>query len=60
MKYLNVDPTKLTKSQILRFCVYLIEKECVSYGEGIFSKSELSDDNNWDWDEIMKNIQIKH
>lgn len=36
MKQLNIDPSKLTKSQMLRLCVYLIEKKSNFNGDGVF------------------------
>lgn len=55
MKKLNVDPTKLSKSQKLRLCVYLIEKNCDSYGEAIFLNSGDTDE---DLEEIKKFIHL--
>lgn len=63
MEKLNVDPKKLNKSQILRFCVYLIEKKCDFNGEGVYLNShavEFNDDeNNWKMEEIIKQINFQ-
>lgn len=54
---MSVDPTKLSKSQILRLCMYRIEKKSGFNGEGIFLRSravEFNDDESWRMEEIIK------
>lgn len=60
MTKLNVDPKKLSKSQILRLCIYLIERKCDFSGEGVFLNShgtEFSDEDSLQLEEIIKQIK---
>lgn len=59
MEQLNVDPSKLTKSQTLRLCTYLIERQCNFNGEGVFIGSnavEFDDEYSTQMEEIIKKI----
>lgn len=61
MKKLNIDPSKLSKSQILRTCIYLIEKKCDFNGEGIFLNSyanEFKDNEKRQMEQIIKKLKI--
>lgn len=60
MEQLNIDPSKLTKSQILRLCTYFIEKKCNFNGEGVFIRShvtEFDDEYSLQMEEIIKAIK---
>lgn len=49
----------MKNSEILRLCVYLIEKKCGFNGEGIFLNShaiEFNDDESWQMEEIIKQL----
>lgn len=57
MQKLKINPSELSKSQILRLCVYLIEKKINFTGEGVFMNSnpeELSDEDSWKMEDIIK------
>lgn len=59
MKKLNINPKRLSNSEILRLCVYFIEKKCNFNGEGIYLNShaiEFNDDESWQMEEIIKYI----
>lgn len=61
MEMLNIDSNRLNKSQILRLCIYLIEKKCDFNGEGIFLNSqavEFNDEDSWRMEEIIKQTKI--
>lgn len=61
MHKLNIDPEKLSKSEILRLCVYFIEKKCGFNGEGVFLNShatEFNDEESWQMEEIIRNISL--
>lgn len=57
MVELKINPSELNKSQILRLCVYLIEKKINFTGEGVFMNSnpeELSDEDSWKMEDIIR------
>lgn len=61
MNRLNIDPRKLTKSQILRLCTYFIEKKSNFNGDGIFIGSravEFDDAYYLKMEEIIKKSKI--
>lgn len=59
MEQLNINPSNLTKPQILRLCAYFIEKKCNFNGEGVFIRShaiEFDDEYSLKMEEIIKAI----
>lgn len=62
MEKLNIQPNRLSNSQILRLCVYSIEKKCNFNGDGIFLNSyatEFNDEDSWRMEEIIRNVFFK-
>lgn len=58
-KKLELNPDQLTKSHILRLCVYLIEKKCGFNGEGVFLNSritEYDDQENAEMETILRPV----
>ncbi|XP_055306983.1 uncharacterized protein LOC129571238 [Sitodiplosis mosellana] len=56
---LNINPEQLSKSELLRLCVYTIEKKSGFNGEGIYLNSraaEFNDDESWEMEEMVKQI----
>lgn len=57
MQKLKINPSELSKSQILRVCVYLIEKKTNFTGDGVFMNSnseEISDEDSWKMEDIIR------
>lgn len=58
LEELQLQGNELTNSQILRLCVYLIEKKCDFNGEGIFSNSyavQFNDEESLKMETIINN-----
>lgn len=62
MKQLGLNSETLTKSQKLRLCVYLIEKDCHFTGEGVFfdfPSGGADDDETIEIEEFIRGIFLK-
>lgn len=60
MAKLSAGRSKLTNSQKLKLCVYLIERKCDFNGEGIFINSDIteySDEEYVQMDAILENTK---
>lgn len=60
MAQLNIDREKLSNSQVLRICVYLIERKCDFNGEGVFLNAdtiEFGDEESIQMEAILENIK---